>query len=134
MTSTRGAQMKPKAGEVWRFLVDATAGSLETANKRWVQVLIPPGQEGRLFAARPELRIPGTAPVTYVNDPTPATAAYWYDDEIGQPSARYTGMYSPPRPVRDAWGRTPAQAAAATAAAEARAKAPVRWCYGGVAA
>jgi len=89
----------PKAGELWRFLVDATPGSFRTEDKRWIEVRILPGQEQYLFAARPELRIPGTAPMTYVDDPTPTTVAY---DEL-----------SPPRLVLDAWGRTPEQAAAA---------------------
>jgi len=93
----------PKAGELWRFLVDATPGSSRTEDMRWVEVRILPGQEQFLFAARPELRIPGTAPMTYVDDPTPTTVLDYNDVE----------MSSPPRMVLDAWGRTPEQAAAA---------------------
>ena len=111
--------MSPKAGELWRFLVIATPGSHAQADKEWVQVLIPPGQARYHFAARPELRIPGAAPMTYVDDPTPATVSY--EDE--NDPEYYFEQYSPPRLVLDAWGRTPAQAAAATAAAEARSKA-----------
>ena len=101
---TYGAQTRPKAGEVWRFLVDATPGSQKNADKRRAQVLIPPGQERRLFAARSELRIPGTAPMTYVHDPTPATSICWVEDG----DAGYNGsaeLPSPPVLVRDAWGR-----------------------------
>ena len=121
LISTHGAQMRPKAGEVWRFLVGATPGSMEAANKRWVQVLIPPGQQLRLFAARPELRFPGAAPITYVDDPSPVTAPCWYDEDENGPGY-YSRVYSLPRLVLDAWGRSPAQGAAVTAAAEARAK------------
>jgi len=124
LISTHGAQMRPKAREVWRFLVEAALGSLEPANKRWIQVLIPPGQERRLFAARPELRIPGAVPMTYMDDPTLATVACWYDEDENGPGY-YEKQYSPLVLVRDARGRTPAQAAAATEAAKARAKAPV---------
>ena len=94
---------------IWRFLADATPGSRESADKRRVQVLIPPGQERRLFAARPELRIPCAAPMTYVDDPTPATVPCWYDEDENGPGY-YSGQYSSPRPVLNAWGRTPAQA------------------------
>ena len=34
----------------------------------WVEIQIPPGQSGLLFAARPNLGFPGAAPMTYVND------------------------------------------------------------------
>mmetsp|Transcript_38539 Transcript_38539/g.86020 ORF Transcript_38539/g.86020 Transcript_38539/m.86020 type:complete len:292 (-) Transcript_38539:84-959(-) len=126
LISTHGAQMRPKAREVWRFLVEAALGSLEPANKRWIQVLIPPGQERRLFAARPELRIPGAAPMTYVDDPTPAVVPCWYDGDDDGPG--YESLaYSPPRLVLDAWGRIPAQKAAAAAGAAPRADAEVDW-------
>ena len=77
LISTYGGGVRPKAGELWRFLVDATPGSSRTEDKRWVEVRILPGQEQYLFAARPELRIPGTAPMTYVDDPTPTTVPCW---------------------------------------------------------
>ena len=64
LISTHGGQIRLKAGELWRFLADATPGSQANADKRWVQVLISPGQERYVFAARPELRIPGAAPMT----------------------------------------------------------------------
>ena len=117
--------MRPKAGEVWRFLVDTTPVSSEPANRRWVQVPIPPGQERNLFAARPELRIPGTAPMTYVDDPTPTAVPCWCDeDEYGHNGLGHYGeKYSPPRLVLGAWGRTPAQAAAA----ESQAKTAASW-------
>ena len=121
LISTHGEQMRPKAREVWWFLVDSTPGSMETANKRWAQVLIPPGQELRPFAARPELRISGAVPMTYVDDPSPVTASCWYDEDENGPGY-YSRVYSLPRLVLDAWGRSPAQGAAVTAAAEARAK------------
>ena len=110
LISTEGG--RPKAGELWRFLADATPGSQANADKRWVQVLIPLGQEEYVFAARPELRIPGAAPMTYVDDPTPAVVSCWVEDDDSDP-AHYIDMYSPPRLVLDAWSRTPAQAAAA---------------------
>ena len=103
--------MRPQAGELWRFLVDATPGPRERADKRRVEVLTPPGQERRLFAARPGIRIPGAAPMTYVDDPTPASGSCWYDEDENGPGY-YSEQYSPPRPVLGAWGRTPAQAAA----------------------
>ena len=111
------AHQHPKVGETWRFLIDATPGSQKTEDKRWVEAIIPPGQGGQgkhLFAARHELGIPGTAPVIHVDDPTPALARTYQNYLPG------TGFYfeklSPPRRVRDEWGRTPAQAAAAAAA------------------
>ena len=39
------------------------------------------GQEWYLFAARPELHIPGAAPMTYVDDPTPATTFRSVEDD-----------------------------------------------------
>ena len=122
LISAYGAQASPKAGEDWRFLVNATLGSQDTQDKRWVQILIPPGQEGHLFAARPELRIPGAAPMPCVDDPTPATTVRWVEDG----DTGYNGGSEVPSPymlLRDKLGRNPAQEAAATAAAEARAKA-----------
>ena len=104
----------PKAGELWRFLADATPGSQQTVEKRWVEVSILPGQANYIFAARPELRIPGAAPMTYVDDPTPTKVPYWVDeDETGPVEGHYVELSAPPRLVRDAWGRTPEQAAAA---------------------
>jgi hypothetical protein len=104
----------PKAGELWRFLVDATPGSSRTEDMRWIEVRILPGQEQFLFAARPELRIPGTAPMTYVDDPTPTKVTYWIDSDEGGPIEGHdVEAWAPPRLVRDAWGRTPEQAAAA---------------------
>ena len=58
--------------------------------------------------------------MTYVGDPTPAATIRWVeDDDSGYEGC--VGMYSPPVLVRGAWDRDPAYAA--TAAAEARAKA-----------
>ena len=62
LITTCGAQMSPKAREVLRYIVDAAPGSQEDADKRWVQVLISPGQGRWLFAARPKLRIAGAVP------------------------------------------------------------------------
>jgi len=126
LISTHGGQIRPKAGELWRFLVDATPGSQESADKRWVQVLIPLGQEEYVFAARPELRIPGAAPMTYVDDPMPATVPCWYDEDENGPGY-YSEQYSPPRLVLDAWGHIPAQEAAAAAGATSRAEAGLHW-------
>ena len=110
---TCGINTRPKAGKVWRFLVNATPGPLKTEDKRWIQVLIPPGHERHLFAARAELRIPGAAPMTYVDDPTPITVSRWIDEDEGGPiPGFYVEVYSPPRLVSDAWGRDPAQATA----------------------
>ena len=99
--------MKPKAGEGLRFPVDATSGSEDTRIKRWVQVLISPGKETYLFAVRPDLRIPGATPMTYVGDSTAVTTFCWVEDGDSD-SARYTEVYSPHVLVRDAWGRDPA--------------------------
>ena len=126
MTDTYRAHNWPKAGEVWRFPVDATPGSQADADKRWVDVLVPPGQERRLFAARAELLIPGAAPMTCVEDLTPVVITRWYDGGEYDPGYYDTG-YLPPRLIRDAWGRDPAQAATASASAESRAKAGVSW-------
>ena len=105
---TYGGGVWPKAGELWRFPVDATPGSSGTKAMRWVEVRILPGQERFLFAARPELRIPGAAPMTYVfDDPTPTTVLECITDNG---PAYYTEVSSPPRMVLDAWGRTPLDA------------------------
>ena len=107
----------PKAGELWRFPVDAKPGSDSWGDMRWVQVVIPHGQKQYLFAARPELRIPGVAPMTYVDDPTPATGLCWYDaNEHG--GGHSSEEYSPPKLVLGAWVRTPAQAATAESQAK----------------
>ena len=42
---THHGDVWPKAGELWRFLVDATPGSSLTKDKRWVEVRILPGQD-----------------------------------------------------------------------------------------
>ena len=100
--------------ETWRFLVDATPGSQKTEDKRWVEVIISPGQGGRgkhLFIARHELGIPDTAPVIYVDDPTPAMVLTYQHYILGP--GFYSERLSPPRLVRDEWGRIPEQAAAA---------------------
>ena len=107
---TYSGGVRPKAGELWRFLADATPGSQQTVEKRWVEVPILPGQEDYIFAARAELRIPGAAPMTYVDDPTPTTVLEYITDNGPE---YYTEVSSPPRMVLDAWGRTPEQAAAA---------------------
>ena len=96
----------PKAEELWRFPVDAKPGSAAWEDMRWIQVLIPHGQEQYLFAARPELRIPGAAPMSYVNDPTPATGLHWMGEDEGGEGGSYMGQYSVPTLVLGVWGRT----------------------------
>ena len=79
------AHQHPKAEEIWRFLIDATPGSQKTEDKRWVEINIPPGQRGgrHLLAARHELGIPGTAPMLYVDEPTPAMVSFYQIYENG---------------------------------------------------
>ena len=119
----------------WRFLVAETPGKrieflipktpgerTKTYNAAWIKVAIPPGQEKYFFAAQVELRIPGVAPMTYVDDLTSKTAYVWADaGEYG--AGYYNEQLSPPRLILDSWGRTSEQVAAATAAAKAQAKA-----------
>ena len=69
--------------------------------------LIPPGQEQLLFAARPELGIPGTAPMVHVSDSGLTTVTCWFDGDEPAPG-HYQKGYAPPVLVRDAWGRAPA--------------------------
>ena len=71
MLSINSESARPNSGEVWWFPVDAHPGSRDRKDKRWVKVLIPQVQDKYLFAARPELRIPGAAMMTYVSDPRP---------------------------------------------------------------
>ena len=61
LISINGESARPNPGEVWWFAVDAYPGSRDRKERRWVQVLIPQGQDKYPLAARPELRIPGAA-------------------------------------------------------------------------
>ena len=69
-----------KPGKVWRFPVHAHAGSQDIRDMRCVEVLVPPGQDQFLFAARFELVIPGVAPMAYINDSRPTMITYWFDE------------------------------------------------------
>ena len=103
------AEACPNPGVVWRFPVDAYAGSQNIKDMRWVEVIILPGQGKCLFAARPELGILGAAPVIYVSDSRPTTVKYWF--YVGEYTpGYYQEVYAPPVLVRDAWGRAPAKA------------------------
>ena len=64
--------------------------------------------------SRPELGIPGTAPMIYVGDP-PTTMVTCYEKYENGPG-NYTVKQPPPKLVRGAWGRDPVQAAEAAAA------------------
>ena len=89
----------------------------DTKDMRWTEVLIPPGQDELLFEARPELGIPGAAPVIYVSDSRRTMVKCWFDKNNFTPGY-YQKEHAASVLIRDAWDRDPAEAAAATAAAE----------------
>ena len=67
----------PKPGEVWRFPVNAYAGSQETKDMRRVEV---PFRRARTSAS--SRSGPSSAfPVIYVSDPRPPTVFYWADED-----------------------------------------------------